>query len=458
MTTSAITSAKVRFSGLAGAIAPMTWSQFGIWGAVKMFHPHDAYLNVSCRVEIPEGRTLDDVLSVIRDVVVRHESLRTRYFDAADGSGRQEVLASGEYDVRLEHDPDSSPEELLVRFADRSFDVDRGLPARFAVVHFGQRPAWLLIVVSHLSIDGLARNRLHEEFAARLAGDGRYGEDLPLLTPVAQAQEENGPSGVLRNERTIQRWRRFGERVDVTNFPREPSAEREPRWVRVAMCSPALGAAFDRIADRNKVTSPAVFAAMSATVVSLLSGRATSAIRCMISNRFTEAEKRYIGNMAQSGAFDVEGGDAVFDEVVRRTMAASIRGYSMGRYRMEQLAEVIPPDRFDAMHNDFRDTAVTSRPQEPLSDAEIRALRSKTVIGPPQVLHYYDDKFHVEIRNGEGGPAPQLMLDRCALPAAEPREVLVAMEAFALDQLSARRALPAVEAFKLALSPVTGTD
>ncbi|WP_086844035.1 condensation domain-containing protein [Amycolatopsis kentuckyensis] len=455
MAPSTTTSVPVRFSGLAGAVAPMTWSQFGIWGAVKMFHPHDAYLNVSCRVEIPDGRTLDDVLAVLHDVVVRHESLRTRYFDAADGSGRQEVLRSGEYDVRLEHDPEEPLDDLLARFADRSFDVDRGLPARFAVVCFGQRPAWLLVVVSHLSIDGLARNRLHEELTARLAGDRHHGEDRPLLTPVAQARAENSPAGIRLNERTIERWRRFGDRVDVTNFP-GPSAVREPRWVRVAMCSPALGAAFDRIADRAKVTSPAVFAAMSATVVSMLSGRSGSALRCMISNRFTEAEKYYIGNMAQSGAFDVEVGDAVFDEVVRRTMAASIRGYSMGRYRMEQLAEIIPPGRFDAMHNDFRDTAVARK--APLSDAEIHALRPRTVVGPPQVLHYYDDKFHVEIRNGADGPAPQLMLDRHCVPAAEPRDVLVAMEVFALAQLSGHRDVPAVEAFKLALAQATEAD
>ncbi len=458
MTTSSTTSAKVRFSGLAGTVAPMTWSQFGIWGAVKKFHPHDAYLNVSCRIEIPPGRTIDDVLSVIRAVIVRHESLRTRYFDAADGSGRQEVLGSGECEVRLEHDPEDSLDDLLARFADRSFDVDRGLPARFGIVHIGGRPAWLLVVVSHLSIDGLARNRLHEEFTARLGGEDRYGEEHAVLTPVAQALEENSPGGVLRNERTIKRWQRFSERIDVTNFPARLSAGREPRWVRVAMCSPALGAASDRIADRNKVTSPAVFAALSATAVAVLSGRATSALRCMISNRFTDAEKRYIGNMAQSGAFDVEIGDAVFDEVVRRTMAASIRGYSMGRYRMEQLAEVIPPARFDAMHNDFRDTAVSHRPQELLSDPEIHALRSRTVIGPPQVLHYYDDKFHVEVRNGEDGPAPQLMLDRCHVSIAEPREVLVAMEAFALASLSDNREIPAVDAFKLALSQAVETD
>jgi hypothetical protein len=279
-----------------------------------------------------------------------------------------------------------------------------------------------------------------------------------VLTPVARALEEDSPEGALRNERSLRRWRRFMERVDVANFTTRLDDERTPRWVRTSMFSPALGSAFDRVADRNKVTSPAVYVALSATAVSVLSGRETSALRCMISNRFTDAEKRYIGNLSQACAFDVQVGDAVFDEVVRRSMAASIRGYSMGRYRIDDLERTIDTTRWDAMHNDFRDSAASARPQRLLSDPEIRSLRSRTVFGPPQGLDYYDDKFHVEVRNGGAGPAPAVMIDRCHVPIAEPREILIAMETFALAMLSDSRHLPAAEVFKLALAEAAETD
>ncbi|WP_078900028.1 condensation domain-containing protein [Streptomyces sp. SBT349] len=452
------TSTTVRFSGLAGAVAPMTWSQFGMWGAVKKFRPYDTYLNVSLRVEIPSACSLDDVLSVIRDMLVKHEALRTRYFDSDDGIGRQEVAESGEVEVLLEHDTEGSLDHSINRLADRSFDFDSEFPARFSVRHVEGRPAWLLVVVSHLSIDGLARNRLIEEFTARLAGDHRYGDGQALLTPVSKALEESSPSGVLRNERTITRWQRFLERVDVTNFAKRVHDEREPRWLRASMFSPALGSAFDRIADRNQVTSPAVYVALSATAVSALSGHATSALRCMISNRFTAGEKRYIGNLSQACAFDVRVADAVFDEVVQRSMVASIRGYSMGRYRIDELEKIVDPAKFDAMHNDFRDAAASSQPQQLLAVPEIRSLRSQTVIEPPQRLQYYDDKFHMEVRQGAGAPAPAVMIDRCYIPVAEPRVILLAMEAFALAMLSDSRHLPAVDVFKATLAEVVETD
>ncbi|AVT33709.1 hypothetical protein C6361_34510 [Plantactinospora sp. BC1] len=458
MNASSTTSTTVHFSGLTGAVAPMTWSQFGMWGAVKKFHPYDTYLNVRFRVEIPAGCSLDDVLSVIREMLVKHEALRTRYFDSADGSGRQEVVGAGGVEVVVEQGTEESLDGLLDRLADRSFDFDSELPARFGVVHVEGRPAWLLIVVSHLSIDGLARNRLVEEFTARLNGDHRYGDDRALLTPVARALAEGTPTGVLRNARTIGRWKRFVERADVTNFPSRLPADREPRWMRASMFSPALGCAFDRIADRNAVTSPAVYVALSATAVSALSDRPTAVLRCMISNRFTDAEKRYIGNLSQACAFDVEVGDAVFDEVVRRSMAASIRGYSMGRYRTDELEAIVDPTRFDAMHNDFRDAAASSRPQRLRSVPAIHSLRSRTVIGPPQGLRYYDDKFHVEVRNGAGGPAPAVLIDRSYLPVAEPRDILVAMEAFALAVLTEGRHLPAVDAFRVALTEAVDTE
>jgi hypothetical protein len=441
----------------------MTWSQFGMWeGGIKKFRPYDTYLNVSFRVAVPPDRSLDDVLGVLRDVVVRHEGLRTRYFDSPDGVGTQEVAGSGEVEVLLPDDPhggtEESLDELLRALADHSFDFDVELAARFAVVRVDGRPTWLLAVVSHLSIDGLARNRLSEEFTARLAGDDRYGEDQPVLTPVARAREEDGPDGAQLNARSLRRWRRFVEKADVANFTTRLAGDPAPRWVRTSMLSPALGAAFDVVADRNRVTSPAVYVALSATAVSVLSGRATSALRCMISNRFTEAEKRYIGNLSQACAFDVEVGDADFDEVVRRAMAASIRGYSMGRYRTEELAAIVDTRRFDAMHNDFRDTAASARPERPLTEPEIRALRSRTTVGPAQSLDYYDDKFHVEVRRGDGGPAPAVMIDRCYLPFAEPREILLAMESFALAVLSAGRTLPAAEVFKRALSDAADDD
>jgi hypothetical protein len=466
MTTTPTARTAVRFTGLAGATAPMTWSQYGMWeGGIKKFRPYDTYLNVSFRVAVPPGRSLDDVLSVLRDVVTRHEGLRSRYYDAADGTGTQEVAGSGEVEVLLRDDPAGGTEEsldgLLRELADHSFDFDVELAARFAVVRLDGRPAWLLAVVSHLSIDGLARNRLHEEFTARLAGDDRYGADEPVLTPVARAREEDSPAGEQLNTRSLRRWRRFVESTDVANFttrlagdPGDPV----PRWVRTSMLSPALGAAFDVVAERDQVTSPAVYVALSATAVSVLSGRATSALRCMISNRFTGPEKRYIGNLSQACAFAVEVGDAPFDEVVRRAMAASIRGYSMGRYRTEELAAIVDTRRFDAMHNDFRDTAASARPERLLTEPEIRALRSRTTLGRPQSLDYYDDKFHVEVRRGDGGPAPAVMIDRCYLPFTQPREILLAMESFALAVLSTGRDLPAAEVFKRALSDAADGD
>jgi hypothetical protein len=458
-------STAVRFTGLAGALAPMTWSQFGMWGGIKKFRPYDAYLNVSFRVAVPAGRSLDDVLSVIRDVVVRHDALRTRYFDAPDGTGMQEVAGDGAAEVLLEHDPadgtgewsEAALDEALRRLADHSFDFDVEPPVRFGVVHEARQPIWVLAVVSHMSIDGLARNRLAEEFAARLAGDQRYGAGQPVLTPVARARQENGPDGDRLNQRSLRRWQRFVERADLANFTTKLPGGCEPRWVRTSMFSPALGAAFDVVADRNRVTSPAVFVALSATAVSVLSGRGTSALRCMISNRFTDAEKRYIGNLSQACAFDVQVGDADFDEVVRRAMAASVRGYSMGRYRVEEMERIVDSGRFDAMHNDFRDTAASVRPERLLSEPEIRTLRSRTTVGAPQSLRYYDDKFHVEVRNGGDGPAPAVMIDRCYLPFTDSREILLAMESFALAVLSDDRHRPAAEVFTLALAETVET-
>ncbi|ALE76903.1 hypothetical protein FRP1_29550 (plasmid) [Pseudonocardia sp. EC080625-04] len=449
----------VRFVGETVAIAPMTWSQFGMWDAIKKFRPYDTYLNVSFRVKVPDGRTLDEVMTAVRDMVVRHEGLRTLYYDSPNGTATQEVVGAGEVEVRFEYPTETtagSLDEMVMHLADRSFDVASELPCRFAVVHVEGRPCWLLAVVSHLSIDGLARNRLVEEFTAQLAGDDHRDGEREVLTPVERALSETSPDGVRKNDRAIARWRRFVETNEVTNFSRQLHGEREPRWLRAVMFSPALGFAFDRVAARNNVTSPAVYVALSAVMVSTLSERSTTVLRCMVSNRYTDAEKRYIGNLSQACAFDVEVAGSDFDTIVQRAMSASIRGYSMGCYRVDEMEQLVDPSLFDAMHNDFRDAAAASRPEELLSEPEIYALTSRTVVDPPQSLRYYDDKFHVEVRGGLGGPAPAVMIDRCFLPFSEPRKILLAMEAFALSVISDSGHRSAVDLFRAALADPAG--
>lgn len=429
------------------ATAPLSWSQFGIWLAVRKFQPHDAYLNVRFAVPVPPGPDVAAVGTVLGDLLARHEALRTTYAEAPDGTVSQRVAATGELTVRVRSSSDGAPTDLANELAARSFRHDTELPVRATILHDGDRPTWLLLVISHLSIDGLGRNRLVEEITARLAG-AEVDAEPPPLTPVSRAREENGPDGEALNRRALARWRDLIERVDVTNFAEEVPFDPPGRWLRSSMCSPALGAAVDHIALRNRVTTPTVYIALTAVAVSALSGRPVSVLRCMVSNRFTPAERSYIGNISQACAFDVAVDDAPFDEVVQRSMAAGIRGYAMGRYRVPELDAILDPARLDVMHNDFRDLA-TGGPRPPAHPVERLAdLRSRTELRPTEVIDFYDNRFYVEIRQSPGGPEPVVMLDRRHVPVPGPHPVLLALEDFAVRMATGVPTAPAAEQFR----------
>ncbi|QIZ37844.1 condensation domain-containing protein [Saccharopolyspora sp. ASAGF58] len=433
------------------ATAPLTWSQFGIWLAVQEFRPHDAYLNVRFAVPVPAGPDVQAVGNVLRDLLARHESLRTTYAEQPDGSVLQRVAGIGELTVAIRPDTDGSAADLADELAGHSFQHDTELPVRATILHDAGHPTWLVLVISHLSIDGLGRNRLVEEITARLAGHP-VPDEPPPLTPVSRARDEHSPAGETRNGRVIARWRQLIERVDVTNFAQEVPFDSPGRWLRASMHSPALGLAVDHIACRNRVTTPAVYVALTAVAVSVLSRRPMSVLRCMISNRFTAAEQSYIGNISQACAFDVAVGEAPFDEVVQRSMAASVRGYAMGRYRVPELDAILDPTRLDVMHNDFRDLAAAAPPEPAHPVARLGALRSRTNLRPTEVLDFYDNRFYVEIRQSPVGPEPVVMLDRRYVPVSGPRPILLAMEEFAIRAATDASTGPARGAFREALA------
>ncbi|NKS03385.1 amino acid adenylation domain-containing protein [Rhodococcus hoagii] len=130
------------------------------------------------------GESLDPraLAAAVRDVVDRHEALRTYYPDET----RQAVASSGDVEVAIVHESLSRNEldRWIGRMASRPFDLTSRPPLRAALLR-AESAEWILVVVTHhIAVDGASVTPLLGDgaraYAARAGGVAPQWESLPL--------------------------------------------------------------------------------------------------------------------------------------------------------------------------------------------------------------------------------------------------------------------------------------
>ncbi|WP_084655262.1 non-ribosomal peptide synthetase [Nocardia altamirensis] len=163
---------------------PLSYAQQRMW-FLNQFNPDSVVDNIPMAVRLTGELDLDALRAAVRDLVERHEVLRTLY-PAADGEGYQVVLPLD--------DPRAIPEfatvaadperirELVIETVAVGFDVTAAPPVRLRALQISETDHVLVCVVHHIAGDGwslgpLARD-LMTAYAVRAAGE------TPVLAPL----------------------------------------------------------------------------------------------------------------------------------------------------------------------------------------------------------------------------------------------------------------------------------
>jgi hypothetical protein len=127
----------VPFAGEGAGTAPMTWAQLGIW---KTMVRTGINMNIGGTVPMPPGTTVEEMQTLLRYLVSRHQSLRTRLRFHPGGAAEQVLSEAGELTLELvdADDPAAAAEEVRARYAAQAFDYEREWPVRMAVVRGGR--------------------------------------------------------------------------------------------------------------------------------------------------------------------------------------------------------------------------------------------------------------------------------------------------------------------------------
>jgi hypothetical protein len=165
----------------------LSYAQQRLW-FLEQLEPGSAVYNIAAAVRL-RGQLQEQVLAAaLREVVQRHEALRTR-FVVEEGQPRQEISAGVELELRrIEVGGETEPErerqvaQLAAAAAGAGFDLAVGPLLRARLLVLGEQEYVLVLVLHHIVADGWSLAVLLRELTALYeAGCGGRAVQLPEL-------------------------------------------------------------------------------------------------------------------------------------------------------------------------------------------------------------------------------------------------------------------------------------
>jgi hypothetical protein len=425
------------------ASGPMTWAQEHIWRPLTRMPEISSDFNIKRVMAVP-GLPVPVVLESLRLLVERHQALRTLFVDHHDGP-QQHVQGSGEYLVDVveeaEADTIAAGEAAVERLAATAFDLEKELPARFAIVTCDGLVHALAMVTAHVACDGWATGLLLAELRDSLGG--RRPQGPVEWRPLDQAAFENSPSGKRRGEQSLTYWRRQLSAAPIRLFDGPPLPVDDMPIRRWHLESSAIAVAARRLAAKSGTSTSVVMLAATALVLWTIAGKDAVLLQLISTNRPTPRQRGLVSASAQDGLLLFRPADTV-DATIQRMKRESTAAYHHAKYRpayREDLVEEVGRERgreveLSAYFNDGRLDPEPAPPAEITPDA-LAGLRANSDLAPLTSLPTHSMSFYVMVRSASTPErfALSLLMDIRRVPEEVCRQVLPGMEALLCDAL-----------------------
>ncbi|MGW4964238.1 hypothetical protein ACWEPL_44075 [Nonomuraea sp. NPDC004186] len=437
---------------------PLTWGQQDIWRAVVAAAPQERYLNIARVFAAPKRPvSVERAALALERLVARHESLRTRLTGPCDAPLQRvwpsacppyEVVETGPTEpgptesgpvgsgpvgsVRVE---EVSPvpveevssvlaEEVGERLAAEPFAYWEEWPLRVAFVVAGGYVRHIVLVLCHLAADGHAAEIVVKDFRLLLLRDS-----LPPLrsaTPGELAAWQHSPEGQRVSGEAIGFWLEEYARMDPV--PSSSHVPGEPRFVEATMRSPALAAAAQEVAARNRVSSSTVLLAGAMRVAGGLTGQRFCGMRVIVNNRFAAGRRDVVSTVSQEALVVLDLRTESFDALVRQAWGAALRAYRQAQYdpyaMEEAVSRVGPGIRSFGCFNDQRLV------QE---DGQVAALEGKTEVVRTDAMDRNICDFRLHVGGEPGRMEASCYADTALLPPPGIEQYLLDLEGLIVE-------------------------
>ncbi|MFF2650666.1 amino acid adenylation domain-containing protein [Streptomyces sp. NPDC058045] len=432
---------------------PLSLTQHGLWLVNRVQGPSGAY-NMGLALRLTGRLDRPALATALRDVLARHESLRT-VFPESDGRPRQQILTPEEAAARAVLTERAADEAGLAAtvagVVAEGFDLTTQLAVRPRLLVLGEEDHVLLLVLHHIVADGLSLAPLARDlghaYTARTAGRAPDFAPLPVqyadYTLWQQSEFGDQDDADSRLGRQLAYWKEAlagaPEELDLpSDRPRPAEPDNRGDIVRFEI-APDL---HRRLTELGRTQRASLFMVLQSAVAVLLSRLGAGEdipLGSAVAGRGDARLDDLVGCFVNTVVFrnDVSGSPTVA-ELLRRGREMALSAQAHQDLPFEQVVEALNPDRSLSRNPLFQVMMDVQKPAE--STLELPGL----VTAPQQVdpgvtkmdlLFGFDERLTgQDAPDGIGGRLEYstALFDRSTAEAMSVR-LLRVLEAFAAD-------------------------
>jgi amino acid adenylation domain-containing protein/non-ribosomal peptide synthase protein (TIGR01720 family) len=344
----------------AGQTVPLSLAQQRMW-VLNRLDPESGAYNMPLALRLRGELDVAALQSAVSSTVERHEALRTRYPEDANGSPYQEFVDAGSVVPDLtpiDAPNDSDTAERIRALVYEGFDVTVAPPVRGALFRFGPDEYVFVIVMHHISGDGASMAPLARDVmtAYLAAASGTDYTPEPLTVQYAdfavwQRQvlgSDSDPTSILSQQLAFWADELSGITPVVSlpwDRPRAATANLRGASVSVEL-DESVHTGLAAIARENNATLFMVLHAVLGVLLSRMSGSRSFAVGTPIAGRGHEALDGLVGMFVNTLALrtDVDP-DATFAELLTALRETDLRAFANSDVPFERVVDTIAPDR-----------------------------------------------------------------------------------------------------------------
>ncbi|MEV0250498.1 amino acid adenylation domain-containing protein [Nocardia sp. NPDC050712] len=360
-------------------LVPLSYAQQRMW-FLNRFDPDSAINNIPVAVRLSGKLDVVALQSAVRDLVERHEVLRTVYPEV-DGAGVQSVLPlTDPRAVPPLPTLDAVPErvaEFVTRVAMTKFDVTAKPPVRVQLLRLSDDEHVLVCVIHHIAGDGFSMGPLTRDLMTAYVERTRGGRPdwEPLAVQYADYAlwqretlgSEDDPAALLSQQ--IAYWQgRLAALPEQLNLPadrpRPAAASNHGATVRTTVDA-ELHAALYKVAQQHNSTLFMVAHTALAVLLARLSGTRDIVIGTPVAGRGEAALDDLIGMFVNTLVLrtEIEPG-ARFTDLIGQVRQTDIEAFGHADVPFERLVELLDPVRSTARHPLFQVLLVLQNMQQ----------------------------------------------------------------------------------------------